>query len=157
MMTAAARDPQMVADAPVLARLLARNAKLKFSGSVWRLGRQALTKTDGEPTSLGHAYLAAHPDASLSHFDRATQRFTGKQVRARDMGGRMRVVATMVDGKLIATPLGQSFYGAGAAVFRAYAPGGFLGNPSIVIRSSSTRIGSPTCLTGRHRLLSFAR
>ena len=136
MMTAAARDPQMVADAQVVARLLARNAKLKFSGSVWRFGRQALIKTDGELTSLGHAYRLGHPDASFSHFDRATQLFTGKQLRAKDMSGNMRVVASMVDGRLVATRLGQSlFFGTGSGSFVPMCP---VGGPKAA-RSSGTR------------------
>ena len=127
-MAVAARDPQLVAELPVVRRMLSRNSKLKFSGSVWRLGRQALTTTTGELTSLGHAYRMLHPVVSLSHYNRETQRITGRQVRVRDAAGRNRVVATMVDGKFVATQSGQAYYGTGSGIFRAFVPAWEIGS-----------------------------
>jgi hypothetical protein len=139
-MTVAARDPQLVAEVPVVRRMLSRNSKLKFSGSVWRLGRQALTTTTGELTSLGHAYRMLHPVVSLSHYNRETQRITGRQVRVRDAAGRNRVVATMVDGKFVATNFGQAYYGTGSRIFRAYVPAWAVGSEpgSPTVRTSVT-------------------
>jgi hypothetical protein len=48
------------------------------------------------------------------------------------MGGQLRVVANMVDGKLTATKLGQSFFGAGSGSFRAYVPAWKVEGDSIV-------------------------
>ena len=82
----------------------------------------ALTTTDGQLTDAGHAFSARRPEADLSHFKRSTERVTGEQVRVRDMLGKERIVATVADGKVMATKSGQAYYGTGSAVFQAYVP-----------------------------------
>ena len=82
--------------ADLVARELARNRKLRFSGSVWRLGRSLpLTTVDGKLTEAGRVFRAQNPSVSLSHFDHRSERIAGRQVRARDAIGRERVVARM--------------------------------------------------------------
>ena len=112
----------MVTAADIVAKALEKKRETRYTGSVWRIGRRALTTVNGKLTDLGHAYLRLRPTEDLSHFDRATERITGRQVRAKDALGYERVVAKIQDGKTLATKVGQSYYGQGAAVFSAYVP-----------------------------------
>ena len=62
-------------------RELAKRREKRFQGSVWRLGSLALTRTHGQLTEHGRAFHALLPSESLSQFDRATERVTGRNVR----------------------------------------------------------------------------
>ena len=108
--------------AELVDRALRKNKEARSAGSVWRLGRLALTTTDGQLTDVGNNFLARRPEVDLPHYNRASERITGRQVRVTDMLGRERIVAKMTDGKVVATKSGQSYYGAGSSVFQAYVP-----------------------------------
>ena len=47
-------------------RELARGREKRFLGSVWRLGRVELTRTDGQLTDGGRVFQALRPSESLS-------------------------------------------------------------------------------------------
>ena len=89
----------MATPADIVAKELQKNRNKHYTGSVWRLGRRALTNVNGKLTYLGHAYLRLRPTEDLSHFDRAAERITGRQIRAKDALGYERVVAKIQDGK----------------------------------------------------------
>ena len=108
--------------ADIVDRALLRRKEARFAGSVWRLGRVALTTTDGQLTDAGHLFRARRPEADLSHYKRSTERITGKQVRVQDLLGKERIVATVADGEVTATKTGQAYYGTGSSVFQALAP-----------------------------------
>ena len=100
-------------------RELAKGRGERFAGSTWRLGGLALTCTDGQLTDNGRVFHQLRPSESLSHFERATERIAGSQVYAVDAAGREHIVGRMMDGSMIATPLGQGYYGRQSAVFDA--------------------------------------
>ena len=81
--------------ADLVAREQAKGRKLRFSGSVWRLGRSLqLTARDGSLTDAGSAFQAQSPSSvSLSHYNHRSERITGSQMRARDASGQERIVA----------------------------------------------------------------
>jgi hypothetical protein len=108
--------------AGMVARELEKHREKRFTGSVWRIGRHALTTVDGRLTDIGHAFRRLRPAEDLSHYDRSTERITGTQVRARDPLGYERVVARMRDGKTLAPKTGQSYYDPGSSVFTACVP-----------------------------------
>ena len=59
----------MASAAEIVARELDKKRVKRYSGSVWRLGRHALTTVEGRPTDLGHAFLRLHPSEDLGHFN----------------------------------------------------------------------------------------
>ena len=119
----AARAMRPTTARELVEREFARGRDKRFAGSVWRLGEFALTRTDGQLTEYGHVFRALRPEESLSHFDRSSERATAMQARAVDAIGRERVVGRMVDGTMMATPLGQAYYGRGSAIFEVRVPG----------------------------------
>lgn len=128
----------MASASDVVARELAKGRGKRYSGSVWRLGRHALTTVEGRPTDLGHAFLRVRPSEDLGHFNRSTERTTGRQVRVLDFAGRTRVVAKIQDGRVMATKMGQGYYGQAAAIFNAYVPAWRRGRDGQLYRTSVT-------------------
>ena len=103
-------------------RLLAGGKKIRFYSGRFRLGSLNLTRTDGRITAEGRAYLQAEAGASLSHYDKSTERVTDSQIYAKDYNGVERIVARMVDGEMRPTLRGPSYFGAGMPTFTAHIP-----------------------------------
>ena len=88
---------------------------------LWRLANLPLTTPRGDRlTAAGRIFRQARPEFSLGPFDRASERYTAAQVRARDLGGREYVVARLgSDGKARPTRRSEAYFNAGQQLFVA--------------------------------------
>ena len=66
----------------------------------------------------GAFFRERRPGFSLDPFDRASERYTKKQLRARDFSGREFVVAKLgIDGKVKPTTRSEAYFNAGQQLF----------------------------------------
>jgi hypothetical protein len=106
----------------LLDRELQRGRTKRFGGSRFRLGAVDLTRVDGTLTDAGRAFLKLHPDESLNHYDRSSERVSESAVYATDVLGARRIVGSMVDGSIVPTRRGVAYYNSDEPIFTAELP-----------------------------------